>query len=99
MPFLTRELIEDYTFESNKVTIPKGLKIWIPTYAIHNDPDIYPDPDKFDPERFSEDNIKQRHPMHFLPFGHGPRNCIGAYVQQKNFSIKDNNGKRKRMVT
>ena len=96
---MTRELIEDYTFESNKVTIPKGLKIWIPTYAIHNDPDIYPDPDKFDPERFSDDKIKQRHPMHFLPFGHGPRNCIGAYVQQKNFSIKDNNGKRKRMVT
>ncbi|XP_031772912.1 probable cytochrome P450 6a14 [Apis florea] len=77
VPFLNREIIEDYTFESNKVTVPKGLKIWIPTYAIHNDPDIYPDPEKFDPERFSEDNIKQRHPMYFLPFGHGPRNCIG----------------------
>ncbi|XP_006614287.1 cytochrome P450 6A1-like [Apis dorsata] len=78
LPFLNRELIDDYTFENNKITIPKDLKIWIPIYGIHHDPDIYPDPEKFDPERFSEDKVKQRHPMHFLPFGHGPRNCIGA---------------------
>lgn len=80
VPFLNRELINDYTFENSKITIPKGLKIWIPVYGIHHDPDIYPNPEKFDPERFSEDKIKKRHPMHYLPFGHGPRNCIGTYI-------------------
>lgn len=78
VPFLNRELISDYTFENSKITIPKGLKIWIPVYGIHHDPDIYPNPEKFDPERFSEDKIKERHSMHYLPFGHGPRNCIGS---------------------
>lgn len=83
VPFLNRELINDYTFENSKIIIPKGLKIWIPVYGIHHDPDIYPNPEKFDPERFSEDKIKKRHPMHYLPFGHGPRNCIGTYVNVK----------------
>lgn len=82
VPFLNRELIDDYTFENSKITIPKGLKIWIPVYGIHHDPNIYPNPEKFDPERFSEDKIKERHPMHYLPFGHGPRNCIGMYVKK-----------------
>ncbi|XP_043511352.1 probable cytochrome P450 6a20 isoform X1 [Frieseomelitta varia] len=67
-----------YTFAGTKVSIPKGLKLWIPMYAIHRDPDIYPNPDVFNPENFNEDAIEARHPMTYLPFGDGPRNCIGA---------------------
>ena len=48
----------------------------VPIFAIHHDPDIYPDPDKFDPERFSDENKKNRHSMAFIPFGEGPRTCI-----------------------
>ncbi|KAK9308090.1 hypothetical protein QLX08_001809 [Tetragonisca angustula] len=75
---LSRMSIEDYTFDNTKVTIPKGTLIWIPVFAIHRDPDIYPDPEKYDPERFAEDKFNKIQPMQYMPFGHGPRNCIGA---------------------
>ena len=74
-----RKSIEKYTFSGTKVTIPKGTKIWIPVYAIQRDPKNYPDPEIFDPERFDDEAEKSRHPMLFLPFGDGPRNCIGKY--------------------
>ncbi|XP_051858217.1 probable cytochrome P450 6a14 [Drosophila albomicans] len=45
--------------------------------AIHNDPEIYPEPHKFKPERFAPEACQQRHPMAFLGFGDGPRSCIG----------------------
>ncbi|KAH9515374.1 hypothetical protein Btru_014292 [Bulinus truncatus] len=59
------------------VHFPKDIIVVIPLYAIHTDPDIYPEPDKFDPERFNPDNKTTRHPYAHLPFGQGPRNCIG----------------------
>lgn len=42
------------------------------------DPKYYPDPETFDPERFSDDNKSNIEPMSYLPFGVGPRNCIGS---------------------
>ncbi|KAL0110962.1 hypothetical protein PUN28_012778 [Cardiocondyla obscurior] len=74
---LSRESMSSYTFDGTEVTIPEKQKLWIPIYAIHLDPDIYPKPDVFDPERFNEEAIQSRHPMTYLPFGDGPRNCIG----------------------
>ncbi|XP_043516516.1 probable cytochrome P450 6a14 isoform X2 [Frieseomelitta varia] len=78
LSMLNRRAIVNYTFRDMKITIPKGTKIWIPVYGIQHDPNIYPDPEKFDPERFNDDAAAARHPMSFLPFGDGPRNCIGA---------------------
>jgi len=59
------------------IRLPKGTSITIPVLGLHRDPTIYPNPDKFDPERFNTDQIKERHPYVYLPFGQGPRNCIG----------------------
>ncbi|CAK9832945.1 Probable cytochrome P450 6a14 [Anthophora retusa] len=75
---LIRKSICNYTFDGTKVTIPEKTFVWIPIYAIHHDPDIYSNPDAFIPERFNEDAVAARHPMSYLPFGDGPRNCIGA---------------------
>ncbi|CAG9824140.1 unnamed protein product [Phaedon cochleariae] len=60
------------------VHIKKGTVMWLPIIAIHNDPKFYPNPDKFDPERFSEENKGDINPYAYLPFGLGPRNCIGS---------------------
>ncbi|XP_022304770.1 cytochrome P450 3A11-like isoform X1 [Crassostrea virginica] len=63
-------------------TIPKGTDISFPIYSIHRDPRYWENPTQFDPERFSPENKAKRHPYAFLPFGHGPRNCIGMRLAQ-----------------
>ncbi|XP_055852787.1 cytochrome P450 6a8-like [Episyrphus balteatus] len=74
---LIRRPINDYPTSDPKYIIPKRTMVLIPADAIHRDPDIYPDPEKFDPERFSPEELQKRHPITWLPFGDGPRNCIG----------------------
>ncbi|XP_071955007.1 cytochrome P450 3A24-like [Antedon mediterranea] len=61
----------------NGIQIPKGMVINFPVYAIHRDPENYPEPDSFKPERFSKEGKQQRSPFAFETFGNGPRNCIG----------------------
>lgn len=77
--FLGRTAINNYTFEGTNTTVLKGQQVYVPIYAIQRDPNIYPNPDVFDPERFSDENIQLRDPMFYLPFGDGPRNCIGNF--------------------
>lgn len=70
----------DYLFDDGVDTrfhIEKGRVVWIPISTIHRDPNYWPEPDKFDPERFSDENKSNIIPGTFLAFGIGPRNCIG----------------------
>lgn len=57
--------------------IAKGSTVAISTYVMHHDPKFYPDPERFDPERFTPENEAQLPRMAYLPFGGGPRICIG----------------------
>jgi len=68
---------EDYKVPGTQQIIEKGTTIIIPVHSIHHDPEIYPDPKRFDPSRFEPEAIKTRHQYAYLPFGDGPRNCIG----------------------
>lgn len=72
-----RQASEDYKVPNSPFVIEKGTGISIPVYSIHHDPEIYPDPERFDPSRFEPEAITARHPYAYLPFGDGPRNCIG----------------------
>lgn len=55
-----------------------GDGVWLPCFAIQNDPKYFPNPEKFDPERFSDENKDKIQPFTYFPFGVGPRNCIGS---------------------
>lgn len=77
VPALIRSTSKDYKIEGTKLLLKAGTKIFIPALAFHHDPDIYRDPDVFDPERFSPEETAKRHPYAFMAFGDGPRNCIG----------------------
>ncbi|KAL3842944.1 hypothetical protein ACJMK2_020917 [Sinanodonta woodiana] len=59
------------------VKIPKGLDVSISIPSLHYDTKYWENPQKFDPDRFSPENKDRIHPFTFLPFGEGPRNCIG----------------------
>lgn len=71
--------IEPKSPEEKPLIVEEGTTIWIPIYPIQRDPDYWPEPEKFDPERFNDENRKENIiPYSFLAFGVGPRNCIGS---------------------
>lgn len=76
-PYLSRIAESDYKVPGSDIFIQKGVEVIVPVDAIHHDPSIYHDPHTFDPDRFLSEAIEKRHPMAYLPFGDGPRACIG----------------------
>lgn len=73
--YIERFANEDYLVRKGGHKIEKGSSIFISIWGIHNDPDIYPDPATFNPDRMSRDQMNQRHPSSFIPFSIGPRSC------------------------
>ncbi|KOB75101.1 Cytochrome P450 6B46 [Operophtera brumata] len=83
---LQRNALMDYQVPGTDIVIEKGTTVLVSPYGIHHDAKYYPDPEKFDPERFSAENCRDRHSCAYMPFGVGPRNCIGmrfAKVQSR----------------
>ena len=63
-----------------KTTVKEGQAIVIPIWNLHRDPEYWPQPDHFKPERFLSQNKHSIKPFTYLPFGAGPRSCIGNFV-------------------
>lgn len=66
----------DYKFPDTNLIIKKGTKIYIPFYALHMDEKYFPDPQKYNPERFLDKTINSDG-VYYMPFGAGPRICLG----------------------
>lgn len=74
---MLRECTKPFKIPDSDLVIEKGTLITIPIVGIHRDERYYPNPEKFDPERFTEEQKASRHHYVYLPFGDGPRVCIG----------------------
>lgn len=112
--FTSRVCTEPITleFKGQKVAIEKGMNIYIPIYQLHYDPDIFEDPETFKPERFDNEHggLKAfKDKGVFLPFGDGPRICLGMRFAQlqskaaiasivKNFAISVNSKTEEKLI-
>jgi cytochrome P450 len=65
-------------FDTEGQVIPKDTNVGLYIYGLHRNPEYFPEPEKFDPDRF--DNLNGSLPFAYIPFSAGPRNCIGESV-------------------
>ncbi|XP_018319744.1 cytochrome P450 4d2-like [Agrilus planipennis] len=75
VPIFGRLAIEDIVHDGK--VIPKGSTISLFAFGLLRDPELFPEPEKFLPERFLNNNVKINNPYSYVPFSAGPRNCIG----------------------
>ncbi|XP_057619733.1 cytochrome P450 3A11-like [Chionomys nivalis] len=73
--------------EMDGVFVPKGSVVMVPLYSLHHDPQYWPEPMEFRPERFSKENKGSIDPYVYMPFGYGPRNCIGMRFALMNMKL------------
>ncbi|CAG9828103.1 unnamed protein product [Diabrotica balteata] len=82
-PGIDRECSKEYVIQPESpdeepLIVEKGSILVLPVMSIHHDPKYFPDPERFDPERFSDENKGKIKEYTYFPFGLGPRNCIGS---------------------
>lgn len=81
---MDRICTKQYTIPGSDVVLNPGDSVSVPIMGLHYDSDYFPEPEKFDPERFSQESKITRHSYVYLPFGSGPRNCIGKLFFMNN---------------
>lgn len=79
LAYIDRECGEDfYSLEPiSSFKVPRGFPIYIPAFALQRDEKYFPNPSKYNPERFSEEKKGSIPSYAYLPFGLGPRECLG----------------------
>ncbi|RJQ76425.1 cytochrome P450 [Pseudonocardiaceae bacterium YIM PH 21723] len=83
--FLMRRALQDV--ELGPVTIPEGAEVIFSPDAMHHNPDVYPDPERFDPDRWAPERAKSVPKGAFIPFGGGTRQCIGYQFAEHEIVI------------
>src|SRR5436190_17744858 len=80
-----REAVEEV--ELGGYTLPRGSWLFIAPYIVHRDERLFPNPEVFDPERFAPGRIDEIPPYAFIPFGGGPRICIGNSLAMTQIAL------------
>ncbi|KAI1286250.1 Cytochrome P450 9e2 [Halotydeus destructor] len=75
---MNRKALVDYKLPGTDIVVPKGCRVEMPLIAVHYNEQYFANPFKFDPERFLPHNRDQLNLDAFMPFGSGPRNCVGS---------------------
>uniref|UniRef100_A0A240SWD3 Cytochrome P450 n=1 Tax=Glossina brevipalpis TaxID=37001 RepID=A0A240SWD3_9MUSC len=83
LPFLNRVCTQDYKIAGTDFMVTKGTPIIIPLFSLHRDDRYFPDPMKYEPNRFSENSAS----IAFMPFGEGPRHCIAQRLGVLNVKV------------
>ncbi|XP_055539257.1 probable cytochrome P450 9f2 [Wyeomyia smithii] len=80
-PSCDRQCTKDFQLSENgfRVQFRKGDSVWVSLWAMHRDEHFFPEPERFDPERFGEANRDRIRNSGYMPFGLGQRNCIGKH--------------------
>lgn len=86
LPFLDRRCNRDYKVPDHDLVIEKGTPVYISLTGLHYDPKYYDEPEKYKPERFSSDDSINS--FTWMPFGEGPRTCIGEFSFWHSFSLR-----------
>ncbi|XP_046621852.1 cytochrome P450 6k1-like [Neodiprion virginianus] len=81
-PIIDRVAERDYKIPGSDLVIEKGTPVYVPLLGLHYNPKYHPEPWKFDPDRFSDERKKSLVPMTYMPFGEGPRYCVGQRIGQ-----------------
>ncbi|MGA9352251.1 MAG: cytochrome P450, partial [Terriglobales bacterium] len=82
---LTRKALHDDRL--GEYFVPSGTEVYIPLYFIQRHPDLWEEPDRFNPDRFQPEKSRNRHRLATIPFSAGPRNCIGALFARVEMQI------------
>jgi cytochrome P450 family 9 len=80
-PFSDRVVNKPYTINlknGKKIDLKVGDGVWMPIVGYHMDEKYFPNPERFDPDRFSDENKKNIVQGSYMPFSLGPRNCVGS---------------------
>lgn len=87
VPSMPRRAMRDFTFKG--YSVPAGTAVGVNPLYTHHMKEIWPEPQRFDPLRFTEEAQRNRHRFAFVPFGGGAHMCLGlhfAYMQAKCFA-------------
>ncbi|ALC46004.1 Cyp6d2, partial [Drosophila busckii] len=86
LPILNRECTKDYTVPETNHVIKKGTPVVVSLYGMHHDAEYFPEPEKYDPNRFAE-ATKNYNPTAYMPFGEGPRMCLAVRMGRVNAKL------------
>ncbi|XP_065159090.1 cytochrome P450 4g15-like isoform X2 [Atheta coriaria] len=77
VPLIARQLQEEVELRSGKYSLPVGATVVVVQAVLHRRPDVFPNPDVFNPDNFLPEKCQDRHYYSYIPFSAGPRSCVG----------------------